>query len=315
MNRELKVGLIALLSITVLVIGINYLKGINVLNNHKVFYAKYDNIGGLQVGSSVSLNGYKVGSVSEINLLRKNNLLVTLNIEQDFDIPKNTICKIVNKDLMGAKSIDLILGDANKLAIEGDTLFSKIEGSLQDEVNAQILPLKLKTEELIGSIDSVMTIITAVLNKDTRKNLRNSLASLNETFEIMTQTMNKIDSIVIKNDDRLTRIIINLESITKNLEEGNEDIKTVLVNFASISNSLNSVDIEASIKNINDITSKINNGDGSLGLLLENDEIYFNLEKSTKELAELIEDIKNNPSRYVNFSLIGGGKTYNPKDK
>lgn len=315
MNRELKVGLIALLSITVLVIGINYLKGINVLNNHKVFYAKYDNIGGLQVGSSVSLNGYKVGSVSEISLLRKNNLLVTLNIEQDFDIPKNTICKIVNKDLMGAKSIDLILGDANKLAIEGDTLFSNIEGSLQDEVNAQILPLKLKTEELIGSIDSVMTIITAVLNKDTRKNLRNSLASLNETFEIMTQTMTKIDSIVIKNDDRLTRIIINLESITKNLEEGNEDIKTVLVNFASISNSLNSVDIEASIKNINDITSKINNGDGSLGLLLENDEIYFNLEKSTKELAELIEDIKNNPSRYVNFSLIGGGKTYNPIDK
>ena len=315
MNRELKVGLIALLSITVLVIGINYLKGINVLNNHKVFYAKYDNIGGLQIGSSVSLNGYKVGSVSEISLLRKNNLLVTLNIEQDFDIPKNTICKIVNKDLMGAKSIDLILGDANKLAIEGDTLFSKIEGSLQDEVNAQILPLKLKTEELIGSIDSVMTIITSVLNKDTRKNLRNSLASLNETFEIMTQTMTKIDSVVIKNDDRLTRIIINLESITKNLEEGNEDIKTVLVNFASISNSLNSVDIEASIKNINDITSKINNGDGSLALLLENDEIYFNLEKSTKELAELIEDIKNNPSRYVNFSLIGGGKTYNPKDK
>lgn len=315
MNRELKVGLIALLSITVLVIGINYLKGINVLNKHKVFYAKYDNIDGLQAGSSVSLNGYKVGSVSEISLLKKNNLLVTLNIEQDFDIPKNTICKIVNKDLMGAKSIDLILGDANKLAIEGDTLFSKIEGSLQDEVNAQILPLKLKTEELIGSIDSVMTIITAVLNKDTRKNLRNSLASLNETFEIMTQTMTKIDSIVIKNDDRLTRIIMNLESITKNLEEGNEDIKTVLVNFASISNSLNSVDIEASIKNINDITSKINNGDGSLALLLENDEIYFNLEKSTKELAELIEDIKNNPSRYVNFSLIGGGKTYNPKDK
>tara|TARA_B100000963_G_scaffold111436_1_gene97024 strand:+ start:7285 stop:8232 length:948 start_codon:yes stop_codon:yes gene_type:complete len=315
MNRELKVGIIALLSVSVLVIGINYLKGINVLNKHKVFYAKYDNIGGLQVGSSVSLNGYKVGSVSEISLLRKNNLLVTLNIEKDFDIPKNTICKIVNKDLMGAKSIDLILGDANKLAIEGDTLFSNIEGSLQDEVNAQILPLKLKTEELIGSIDSVMTIITAVLNKDTRKNLRNSLASLNETFEIMTQTMTKIDSIVIKNDDRLTRIIINLESITKNLEEGNEDIKTVLVNFASVSKSLNSVDIEESINNINDITSKINNGDGSLALLLENDEIYLNLEQSSKELSELIEDIKNNPSRYVNFSLIGGGKKYNPKDK
>ena len=315
MNRELKVGIIALLSISVLVIGINYLKGINVLNKHKVFHAKYDNIGGLQVGSSVSLNGYKVGSVSEISLLRKNNLLVTLNIEKDFDIPKNTICKIVNKDLMGAKSIDLILGDANKLAIEGDTLFSNIEGSLQDEVNAQILPLKLKTEELIGSIDSVMTIITAVLNKDTRKNLRNSLASLNETFEIMTQTMTKIDSIVIKNDDRLTRIIINLESITKNLEEGNEDIKTVLVNFASVSKSLNSVDIEESINNINDITSKINNGDGSLALLLENDEIYLNLEQSSKELSELIEDIKNNPSRYVNFSLIGGGKKYNPKDK
>jgi len=131
----------------------------------------------------------------------------------------------------------------------------------------------------------------------------------------MTETMTKIDSIVIENDDRLTNIITNLESITKNLQEGNEDIKTVLVNFASISTSLNSVDIVESINNINDITTKINSDKGSLGRFLEDDELYSNLEKSTKELAELIEDIKNNPSRYVNFSLIGGGKPYVPKDK
>lgn len=315
MNRELKVGLIALLSIAVLVIGVNYLKGLNVLSKHKHYHAKYENIGGLQIGSSVSLNGYKVGMVSDINLMSNENLLVTVSIDKDFDMPKNTVCKIVNKDLMGAKSIDLILGDATTLANEGDTLISKVEGSLQDEVNAQILPLKLKAEELIGSIDSVMTIITAVLNKDTRENLRNSLASLDQTFEIMTETMFKIDSVVTENDDRLTNIIINLESITKNLQEGNEDIKTVLVNFASISSSLNSVDITESINNINDITTKINNGDGSLGLLLEDNELYSNLEKSTKELAELIEDIKSNPSRYVNFSLIGGGKPYVPKEQ
>ena len=312
MNKELKIGLIAIITIGALFIGVNYLKGLNVLSSSRTYYAQYENIGGLQVGSSVLVNGYKVGTVSNIDLLIENNqeLLVTISIEKEFAMPSNTICKIVNQDLMGTKGISLLLGDATDFLAVGDTLNGSVEGTLQDEVNAQILPLKNKAEQLIGSMDSVMMIVTAVLNKDTRENLRNSLSSLDKTFALMSRTMIKVDSLVLVNDERLSKIISNLESITSNLEEGNGEIKTILTNFASISDSLAKSNISSTLQNINSITTKINQGEGSIGLLLKDDKIYQNFEKSTKELAELIEDIKKNPSRYVNFSIIGGGKPY-----
>ena len=318
MNKEFKIGFFAIASIIALVFGVNYLKGINILNDNSDFYAVYENIGGLQVGSPVLVNGYKVGMVSNIDLLteQNQNLLVTISLDKEFDMAKNTVCKIVNQDLMGTKGIALILGDTDELVRGGDTLISGIEGSLQDEVNAQILPLKNKAEELIGSIDSVMMIVTAVLNKDTRDNLRNSLSSLDKTFELMSQAMVKVDSMVDINDDRIAKVVKNLESITSNLESSNGEIKTILTNFATLSDSLVKADIATVLQNVNDIATKINNGEGSIGLFLKDDKIYANFEKSTRELASLLEDIKKNPSRYVNFSIIGGGKPYvTPKTK
>ena len=318
MNKEFKIGFFAIASIIALVFGVNYLKGINILNDNSDFYAVYENIGGLQVGSPVLVNGYKVGMVSNIDLLteQNQNLLVTISLDKEFDMAKNTVCKIVNQDLMGTKGIELILGDTDELVRGGDTLISGIEATLQDEVNAQILPLKNKAEELIGSIDSLMMIVTAVLNKDTRDNLRNSLSSLDKTFELMSQTMVNVDSMVDINDDSIAKVVKNLESITSNLESSNGEIKTILTNFATLSDSLVKADIATVLQNVSDITTKINNGEGSIGLFLKDDKIYANFEKSTRELASLLEDIKNNPSRYVNFSIIGGGKPYvAPKTK
>ena len=213
MSRELKIGFVAILSFIVLFLGVNFLKGLNILEINRNFYAKYDNVGGLKIGNSVYMNGYHVGMVSNIDLLtnERKELLVTISINKNFDIPINTNCKIVNQDLMGTKSINLVLGNNDQLAEVGDTLISSIEGSLQDEVSAQILPLKIKTEELISSIDSVMIIITAILNKDARKNLSNSLQSLDETFALMSQTMIKVDMIVDHNDERISSIVQNLE--------------------------------------------------------------------------------------------------------
>ena len=312
MNKELKIGLLAIVAIIALIFGVNYLKGINILNDSRKFHAIYENIRGLQVGAPVMVKGYKVGMVTDITLLieDRQNLLVTISIEEEFDVSSNTVCKIVNQDLMGTKAISLMLGDASDLLEIEDTLISDIEGTLQSEVNAQILPLKNKAEELISSVDSLMIIITAILNKDTRKSLQNSFQSLDKTFALMSSTMLKVDNLVNINDNRISQIIQNLESITTNLESGNGEIKTILTNFAMLSDSLAKADIALTLNNINGITSKINNGEGSIGLLLKDDKVYDNFEKSTRELAALIEDIKKNPSRYVNFSIIGGGKPY-----
>ena len=312
MNKELKIGFFAIISIFALVFGVNYLKGINILNDNRDYYAVYKNIGGLQVGSPVLVNGYNVGMVSDIDLLleKNQNLLVTISLDKVFKMPINTVCKIVNQDLMGTKGVALVIGDSEDFLNIGDTLVSGVEGSLQDEVNAQILPLKNKAEELIGSMDSVMMIVTAVLNKDTRENLRNSLQSLDKTFELMSVTMIKVDSMVDLNDERIAKVISNLASITSNLESSNGEIKTILTNFSSISDSLAKSEIATTLKNFSEITTKISNGEGSIGLLLKDDKIYTNFEKSTRELAALLEDIKKYPSRYVNFSIIGGGKPY-----
>ena len=301
MNKELKIGFVALLAIVALFIGVNYLKGLDVLNPSRKFYAKYENIGGLKVGSSVFVNGYQVGMVSNIDLLANENqqLLVTISIEKDFDIPKNSILKIVNQDLMGTKSINLILGDAASFAVDEDTLISGMEGSLQDEVSAQILPLKIKTEELIGSIDSVMTIITAILDKDARENLSNSLQSLDQTFLLMNQTMIKVNQIVDQNDERIS-------SIVKNLEANNDEITNILKNFSNISDDIAQSNIKNLLTSLSAASKKINDSEGSLGMLINDKDLYLNLEKSSKELEALIKDIKANPKRYVSFSIIGG---------
>ena len=301
MNKELKIGFVALLAIVGLFIGVNYLKGLDVLNPSRKFYAKYENIGGLKVGSSVFVNGYQVGMVSNIDLLANENqqLLVTISIEKDFDIPKNSILKIVNQDLMGTKSVNLILGDAASFAVDEDTLISGMEGSLQEEVSAQILPIKIKTEELIGSIDSVMKIITAILDKDARENLSNSLQSLDQTFLLMNQSMIKVNQIVDQNDERIS-------SIVKNLEANNDEITNILKNFSNISDDIAQSNIKNLLTSLSAASKKINDSEGSLGMLINDKDLYLNLEKSSKELEALIKDIKANPKRYVSFSIIGG---------
>ena len=314
LSKEFKSGFIFLLAIVFLVYGLKYLKGLNVFQSNKPYYAIYDDIDGLQIGSSIRLNGFNVGMVNNIVLSNNNKLLVTLNINSVDSIPINSVCKIVNQDLMGTKGVSLVLGKSDLFAKPGDTLQSGIENSLQDEVNAQILPLKNKAEELIGSVDSLLTVVAAVLNKNTRKNLSNSIKSLDETFSILSQTMIKVDSMVYNNDKRVNKIILNLESITTNLNDSSSGIKPILHNLSLISDSLSNSNIGSLVENINNISNNISSGSGSLTKLMKDDKLYKNLEKSTSELAELIEDIKNNPKRYVNFSILGGtNKSYEKK--
>ena len=304
LSKEIKIGLLVIISIVVLVWGVNYLKGSNLFDNNKTVYAIYQNIGGLQEGSSIVINGFKVGTVKKIFLQDNYTLLVELNIENNIDIPLNSISKIVNEDIMGSKGIALLLGDSNINIEEGDTLNSDIEGSLKDEVNKQVLPLKNKAEELISSIDSVVTVITSVLSKDARESLTKSLESLDYTFNTMSQTMTKVNQIVDQNDERIS-------SIVKNLEEKNDEITNILKNFSDLSDDIAKSNIRDLLASLGEVSKKISNSEGSLGMFINDKDLYLNLEKSSKELETLIKDIKLNPKRYIGFSVLGGkSKSY-----
>ena len=309
LSKEFLTGFIFLLSIILLIYGIKFLKGVDVFNSNKTYFSIYSNVNGLQVGSTITLNGFNVGIVNDITLFNDNkDLLVSLSLTKLDSIPENSNFKIINQDLMGTKGVSLILGNSSSYAKYGDTITSSVENSLQDEVNAQILPLKNKAEELIGSVDSLLTIVTAVLNKNTRENLSNSIKSLDETFLLMSQTMIRVDSLVYYNDNRVSKILLNIESITSNINSNNNNIMKIIENVSSITDSIAQSDIVSFVNNINELTSKISNGKGSLGKLINDDSFYNNLEKSSLEMNQLIEDIKKNPSRYVNFSILGGSK-------
>ena len=305
MNKEIRTGIIAIFTIVVLIYGINYLKGLNILDKNRIFHAKYDNIDGLLKGSVISLNGFNVGIVSNISLQSDNSLLVSVKINEDFDVPANSILKISNQDLMGTKGISVILGNSDLLAKNNDTLIAEIENSLQDEVNKQILPLKNKAEGLISSVDSLMVIFTSVLNTDARKNLASSFKNLDETFVLMSESMKELNKLVVINEKNISNSIKNFESITGNISDNNESIENILKKMSSISDSVSSKDIGDIIKNLNNITNKISAGQGNLGLLNSDDQLYRNIEKTTNDISILVEEIKKDPKKYFNFSVLG----------
>ena len=305
MNKEIRTGIIAIFTIVVLIYGINYLKGLNILDKNRIFHAKYDNIDGLLKGSVISLNGFNVGIVSNISLQSDNSLLVSVKINEDFDVPANSILKISNQDLMGTKGISVILGNSDLLAKNNDTLIAEIENSLQDEVNKQILPLKNKAEGLISSVDSLMVIFTSVLNTDARKNLASSFKNLDETFILMSESMKELNKLVVTNEKNISNSIKNFESITGNISDNNESIENILKKMSSISDSVSSKDIGDIIKNLNNITNKISGGQGNLGLLNSDDQLYRNIEKTTNDISILVEEIKKDPKKYFNFSVLG----------
>ena len=305
MNKEIRTGIIAIFTIVVIIYGINYLKGLNILDKNRIFHAKYDNIDGLLKGSVISLNGFNVGIVSNISLQSDNSLLVSVKINEDFDVPANSILKISNQDLMGTKGISVILGNSDLLAKNNDTLIAEIENSLQDEVNKQILPLKNKAEGLISSVDSLMVIFTSVLNTDARKNLASSFKNLDETFILMSESMKELNKLVVTNEKNISNSIKNFESITGNISDNNESIENILKKMSSISDSVSSKDIGDIIKNLNNITNKISVGQGNLGLLNSDDQLYRNIEKTTNDISILVEEIKKDPKKYFNFSVLG----------
>ena len=317
-NSEIKIGLVALSAILILIWGLSFLKGKNLFTDSTHFYSIYEEVDGIEASAAVRINGFTVGKVTEVFFHPDNSgkIIVKYEMYEEFAIPKNTVANIYNADLMGTKAIQLNIGNAVIYASSGDTLLSSVEGDLKDEVNKQVLPLKNKAEDLISSIDSVMTVITTVLDKDARASLTNSLLSLNRTFSTMELAMVKLDSMIYYNDSRVSNILANVESITSNLHNNNESLGNVIKNFESISDSLAKSQIrstvnnlDASLKKFDDVITKINNGEGSIGLLVNDKELYNNLSSASSQLDQLLADMKKRPKRYVSFSLLGGQKT------
>ena len=312
-RKEIKVGVLFVVATAILIWGLMFLKGLELLKPSRTFYAVYDQVNGLVAANPISIKGLKVGQVKKLYFDAKNpkNIIVELYILGDYPIAKNSSARIFSSSLLGAPEVEIIPGNSKEMAESGDTLLSLTEATLGQEVNKQLLPLKVKAESLIGSIDSIAIIIQQVLNKNTRDNLVEAIEHVKQTLSNIAHTTHNLDTLMGSQRNNLSKIITNVESISSNLKQNNDKITNILSNFSNLSDSLEKARIPYTIAQVNkaitDLDSvllKINKGEGSVGQLINNDKLYKEVEKAARDLNLLLEDIKANPSRYLKVSVF-----------
>lgn len=290
------------------------MKGKNLFSNERMFYSIYDRTAGLTVNNPVTINGHQVGLVRSIGFLKDDpsaRLIVAFGIVNDIQIPSDSRA-VIETNLLGSNLVNIVLGGSSIPLEPDDTLLSGVATTLQEQFSIEMLPVKKKAENVMLSLDTVLTVIRYVFNEETRLNLTLAMDNIRKSIETLKNTTYNIDTIVSSQKNRLALIVANVESITTNFENNSESLNTIIKNFASFSDTLAKVQLTNTIQNadkaisdFSQIIEKINKGDGTLNQLINNKKLYQQLEDSSRELKELIHDINTNPDRYLHFSLIG----------
>ena len=314
-SSEAKIGIIITIAIAVTIWGLNFLKGRNILKGSHTYYAIFEDIGGLEKNSKIFIKGYQVGQVGDIYFTNDGNrkLTVLLGIERAYDIPLNSEAVLYDADLMGTKAVKIRLSDSEQLHKPGDTILCRVQYGLTARLEEQLLPVKNKAEDLIVTVDSLVSALTYVFDRNTSAMLQASISNL----ESSTEGLNNL----LSDKGKLTSMIGHMEDITRNLKEHNEQLASAMINIESITDSLARSELKSTITNTNKtlaethlILEKINQGEGTLGLLVNNDSLYQNITSLSQELDLLLKDLQENPKKYVNVSVFGkSDKKKNPK--
>lgn len=312
-QKEIKIGITVILAVAGVIWGVLFLKGHNMFANNRKFYAVYSDVSGLVPASPVFVNGLKVGQVASINIDKGNlnQLVVEFIVDNDnIIIPEDSKANLASADLF-TKSIVLQLGKSSKLLKVGDTLVSSKQLSLQENVNAQIIPLKEKTQQLIGSIDSMVTIVTGVMGRNSGE-LDESFQSVRRAILNFESTAKNLDELIATEKGRISSIFGKVDNIAGSLSQSSGKITNTISNLSKISDTLANADIAGTVNKakktmdeIAKITEKINNGEGTMGALIKSDSLFNALVKTNDEIQRLVENMKDNPHRYVHFSVFG----------
>jgi phospholipid/cholesterol/gamma-HCH transport system substrate-binding protein len=314
-KKEFLIGFVATLTLMLFYWGFNFLKGDDIFSKDRKFIVVYDKISGLNVSNPVVVNGYKIGRVSDMHF-RANDpraaIVVEMSITSDIKIPVNSVARITS-DFLGVNTIEIQLGDSPKEAEPGDTLSGRIASTLQEEFSQQLLPFKVKAEKMMASMDSVLEGIRYIFNRETQDNLGRAIKSIEVTFKNLESASFELDNMLAEERVRLRSLMDNAVDISGNLAENSDEINNIIDNFSQISDSLARVDfvqtmldVDRAMVSFASIMEKIDKGEGTVGQLVQNDSLYYELEAASRELHELLEDMKLHPSRYVKVSVFGG---------
>lgn len=314
LKKEFLIGIVTLVGISVLIVGSFFLKGQEIWKSRFVYYSVFSNSEGLSTGRPVNLNGLQVGIITNINF-QKNNLN---NVVVEFELTDPNVFKLkkgslvlLNSDLLSGSYLDISYGDSLDYYNSRDTIPSSVSLALEDQINERLIPLEKKTNELISTADSAIKTIEAIFSRNT-DNLDESFDGIKNSIKNLEKVSLQIRSLIRSEKDNITQIVSNIETVTSNLKESNEAINKILSNTAKLSDSLVASDIKGTINNakqsleeVNMILYDIKNGDGTLTRLINDSTVYLSVTQMIDEATRLVENIKTEPKRYVQFSIFG----------
>lgn len=302
-SRELKTGIVSVSVIALFIWGYNFMKGLNLFDGQiKTYYTEYSNVQGLNTASVVTINGVDVGKVVNITFNKdpdkRGHLIVEFSVVNDFEFSKKSIAKIYSASLMGGKSLAIIPSYDGEMAVAGDNLKGEIESDIFSSVTEKLNPLQAKVEHVIVSADSLMTGLNNTLDVEARDNIKLSIQRLSTTILNFEKLTISLDDMIKTNGDKLESTLSNAELMTRNLAKLSDTL--VNANFGATVKNL-----ESSIASLDVILNNLEAGEGSMGKLLTDDEMYLNLTNASKELEELLREVKLHPKRFVNISVFG----------
>ena len=299
-TKEIKTGILALFAILLLIYGYSFLKGSDLFSKERTFYVSYDNVAGLTVSAPVTINGYVVGKVKKIEFENDlGGLLVSFSVNKDFNFSKSSIVRIYSTSVIGGNALAIIpIISKDNIAVDGDVLKGEIEKGMLESLTSGIKPLENRIYTTLSGLDSLLSNFNSVLNEETKNNLKNAIGSLTNTMSSFEDTSSDLNTLLKENKPKLDSTFSYLEITTGNL--------------ATFSDSLNQIDInrmathlETTLESFNSIMHKFDSGERSIGKLINDENLYKNLEAASKELEELLRDLKENPKRYVHLSVFG----------
>tara|TARA_B100001248_G_scaffold182292_1_gene138774 strand:- start:1388 stop:2263 length:876 start_codon:yes stop_codon:yes gene_type:complete len=289
------------------IIGFSYLKGNHVFISDRTFYAIYDDVEGISKGTPVTISGFNVGSIQNIEFFNDSEkLLVKFRVENKINFSKNSIAQIYETGLIGGKALAVIT-KPGIVAKSGDTLSSAIAPGLTELVNDKLSPLQEKIESTFVSADSLLIAINNILDNQTQSNIKNTFEDLSETVENVKFSTSKFENLLEENENKISNIINRIDITSSNLSNFSNsfaDLEKTIENFSKTSDNLNL------------ILSEISSGNGTFNKLIFDDSIVNSLNSASENINLLLEDLRLNPKRYVHFSLFGKkNKPYEKSDE
>ncbi len=294
-TREVKIGILAVTATALLLYGLNFLKGVNVFKPTNYYYATFSNIDGLVETAPIFIKGHQVGQIRDISydFTKETSFVVTLDIDKELQLPQGTRAELFDNGMLGGKAIRIVYSPQSTAFIPvGDTLTSLTVRGLMAYVSEDLLP---KVDRLVSTTDSLIRSVKEITSGN---EIKNTLSSIEQMSSNLEQSAVQLKS-VMQHD---------VPGIVKNVHTITNDFAQVSTNMKGIDFAKTAQGIDATMLDLQQITQKMNSKEGSLGLLINDRSFYDNLNQTTTSANQLVIDLKENPKRYVHFSLFGGKK-------